>query len=112
MTNLQELKRLALAATKFKVKSTIELYEIKCGKCEEEAECGDSELCCEEDVCHNCCAEYFHIMRPSKILSLISDLETCIEALEWYGQEFKGSLGEPSYGHKAREALSKIKERI
>lgn len=110
--NLQELKRLALAATR--------------GPWEAYFAFGSSDLPCEirndvdntivvwDESCDGCCtadARYIVAVSPEKILSLISDLETCIEALEYYGEiSSYHTIIETDLGERARAALGKTKE--
>lgn len=79
-TNLEELKRLALAAPEVVF--------------DNETESG----------------RFYNAATPQQILSLISKLETCIEALEYYGEiSSYHRIIETDLGERAREALSKIK---
>lgn len=76
-TNLEELKRLALAAPEVVF--------------DNETESG----------------RFYNAATPQQILSLISDLETCIEALKKIAS--MKTIGVVAETQAAREALSKIK---
>lgn len=54
-------------------------------------------------------AAYIAAANPSTILSLISQLETCFEALEYYGEiSSYHTIIETDLGERARAALGKV----